>query len=68
MGGTIFAGGLVLPVAAMVEAAACKVSQVLVFLRHRVRLQTMTAIKLNHLADGLLLSFYSGHYELCQVV
>ena len=68
MGGTILAGALALPIAAMVETAARKVSQMLVCLRYRVRLQPMATIKLNHLADGLLLSFYSGHYGLCQEV
>ena len=68
MGGTILAGGLALPIAAMVETAARKVSQALVCLRYRVSLQTMATIKPGHLADVLLLSFYSGHYGLCQEV
>ena len=45
----------------MVKTLAGIIGQKLIVLWHRVLFQMMTAIKLNHLSDGLLLSLYSGH-------
>ena len=61
MGGAVFAGGLLLAILAMVETATSKLYQTLILIRHCALFKMMTAIKLNHLADGLLLSFNLAH-------
>ena len=61
MGGAVLAGRLPLTILAMVETATGKLYQMLIFIRHCALFKMMTAIKLNHLADGLFLSLNPGH-------
>ena len=68
MGGAVFAGGLLLAILAMVETATGKFCQMLIFIRHRILFQMMTAIELYHLTDGLLLAFYPSHSIISIVV
>ena len=44
MSGTVLAGSLSLTILAMVETATGKLCQMLIFIRHRILLQVMTAI------------------------
>ena len=61
MGGAVFAGGLLLAILAMVETATSKLYQTLILIRHCALFKMMTAIKLNHLADGLFLALNLAH-------
>ena len=61
MSRAVLASGLLFAILAMVETATGKLCQMLIFIRHRILFQMMTAIELYHLADGLLLAFYPAH-------
>ena len=61
MGGAVLAGSLLLAILAMVETAPGKFYQMLLFIRHRVLFEMMAAIKLNHLANGMLFSLNLAH-------
>lgn len=61
LSGTFFASSLILPIFAMIYTATSKLCQMLMFFWDSVLVQPMTAIKLYHLSDSLLLSFYSAH-------
>jgi hypothetical protein len=61
VGRVVLASSLVLTILAMVETATGILCQMLILFRQRILLEMMTAIKLNHLADGLLLAFYFIH-------
>ena len=63
----VLASSLILTILAMVETATSKLCQMQVFIRHSVLLQPMTAIKLYHPADSLLLSLYSIHYSVANI-
>ena len=59
----VLAGSLILSIPAMVETATSEFCQMLVFIRHSVLLQPMTAIKFYHPSDGLLFALYSTRHS-----
>ena len=61
MGRAVLTSPLLLAILAMVETATSKLYQTLILIRHCALFKMMTAIKLNHLADGLFLSLNPGH-------
>ena len=73
MSGAFLAGSLILAILTIIETATSKLCQTFLLWQaspivaerilfwHGVLLQVMTAIKLYHLSDGLLLSFNPGH-------
>ena len=65
MSRAVLASGLLFAILAMVETATGKLCQMLILIRHRVLFEMMAAIKLNHLANGLLFSFNPCHSSFC---
>lgn len=61
MNGTMPAIILPVPKTAQVKPMAGIVGKMLIFLRHSIQVQMMTAIQLNHLPDSLFLSLYPIH-------
>jgi hypothetical protein len=68
-GRAVLASSFMLTILAMVETATSKLCQLLVFIRHSVLLQPMTAIKFYHHADCLFFSLYSTfHIGVVEVI
>ena len=61
---TIFARRFLLAITAMVEAAAGKISQMLIFFGQCILMQSVATIQVYHFADNLLFIFNSAHFLL----